>query len=392
MMPVARTLVTLSALVLVCTALAASSAVSSEDAASAVRVSIVDGGQADASRRFVLRGAHPDDVAAALAAQGAPPLRVHVLDEDGAPAPLPVAGRFLASGDDSGLAFVPSFPLEPGLVYRVSFDRARLKRSRVEHDSVDLASAPATGPRARVTAVYPSPDVLPENLLKFYVHFSAPMMRGYQSEQVRLVDIESGEVVRDGFLLLDEELWDPSGTRLTVFFDPGRIKRGVRPKEEIGTPLREGSRYELRIDAAWPDVSGRPLGAPHRKAFRVGPPDRTPPSPERWKVSRPTPGSRDALVVRTDEPVDRALLERVVTVRNPYDRPLAGTVRIDDAEKRWTFEPAEPWRVGMHFLVVGGTLEDLAGNRPGRPFETEVTDRPGGRIAAPSVRIPLDIE
>ena len=77
----------------------------------------------------------------------------------------------------------------------------------------------------KVAAVYPSKSALPENQLKFYVHFCAPMSRGEAYERIHLSN-ERGEEVEFPFLELGEELWDDSGTRFTLFFDPGRIKLG----------------------------------------------------------------------------------------------------------------------------------------------------------------------
>mgnify|MGYP003346898067 CR=1 FL=1 len=76
-----------------------------------------------------------------------------------------------------------------------------------------------------VTQIYPSADVLPENTLKFYVHFSAPMSRGHSYDHIRLLD-EANRPVELAFLELAEELWSPDMLRLTLLMDPGRIKRG----------------------------------------------------------------------------------------------------------------------------------------------------------------------
>ena len=59
-------------------------------------------------------------------------------------------------------------------------------------------------------------------------------------------------------LELDQELWDREGQRLTVLFDPGRIKRGVLPRDEVGSALFEGSAYTLVIDSKWHDANGAP--------------------------------------------------------------------------------------------------------------------------------------
>ena len=65
-----------------------------------------------------------------------------------------------------------------------------------------------------MTHVYPSRAMLPENLLRLYIHFSAPMSRGEAYRRIRLLDA-TGKPVDDPFLELDEELWsrDGSGSR-----------------------------------------------------------------------------------------------------------------------------------------------------------------------------------
>src|SRR5260370_1316673 len=73
----------------------------------------------------------------------------------------------------------------------------------------------------------------PENDLKFYIHFSAPMSRGDSYKRIKLPD-EKGKALDMPFLELDQDLWDSAAQRLTVFCDPGRIKRGLKPREEFG--------------------------------------------------------------------------------------------------------------------------------------------------------------
>ena len=105
--------------------------------------------------------------------------------------------------------------------------------------------------------VYPSRDLLPENLLQFYIFFSAPMSRGEAYRRITLLDIATGKIVDAPFLELDEELWSPDGTRFTLVFDPGRIKRGLKPREEVGPVLEAGKSYSLVIDRQWLDALGK---------------------------------------------------------------------------------------------------------------------------------------
>jgi hypothetical protein len=102
--------------------------------------------------------------------------------------------------------------------------------------AVDLDLAPPSGtprPATLVESVSPSAEVLPENLLRFYFQFSAPMSRGEAYSHIRLLNA-AGRAVADPFLELNEELWSGDGRRFTLLFDPGRIKRGLKPREEVG--------------------------------------------------------------------------------------------------------------------------------------------------------------
>jgi len=90
-----------------------------------------------------------------------------------------------------------------------------------------------------VQHVFPSAAALPANQLKFYVQFSAPMSRGEAWKHIRLLNHE-GKPVDLPFLELDQELWDPNYQRLTILFDPGRIKRGLLPREEAGPIIEQG--------------------------------------------------------------------------------------------------------------------------------------------------------
>jgi hypothetical protein len=276
--------------------------------------------------------------------------------------------------DEGRVVFQPRFPLRPGLAYRVAFDTSRAPGAKLPAvelvKTLKLAAAPA-GPSTKVVALYPTRDLLPENQLKFYIQFSAPMSRGEAYRRVHLLR-QNGERVEDPFLELGEELWDPDGTRFTLFFDPGRIKRGLKPREEVGPSLEAGHSYTLVVDADWSDAAGRSLEAPYRKAFRVGPPDDIQPDVERWKFTPPPAGSRDPLVIQLDEPLDWAMLQRVLVVRDPEGNNLVGQVTTDRQETRWRFVPARPWTAGEYKLEIDAALEDLAGNSLERPFEVDV--------------------
>src|SRR5262249_56091734 len=117
--------------------------------------------------------------------------------------------------------------------------RGHPEKSRADEGVSDAADEktfllpkPETVPTV-VEHVYPSRKELPENLLRFYFHFSAPMSRGDVYQYIRLLDA-AGKPIEAPFLELEQELWDESGRRFTLLIDPGRIKRGLKPREEGG--------------------------------------------------------------------------------------------------------------------------------------------------------------
>ncbi len=138
------------------------------------------------------------------------------------------------------LEFRPRFPLAPGVRYRAVFHPPGGSAVEASFDG-PKKSVDAT---TRVEHIYPSAAVLPSNLLKMYIVFSAPMSRGEAWKRIHLLD-EAGRPVIGAFLEIDQELWDPELRRLTVLFDPGRIKRDLVPNLQNGVPVVEGHKYTL---------------------------------------------------------------------------------------------------------------------------------------------------
>ncbi|MFT5031433.1 MAG: hypothetical protein ACI9VS_003902, partial [Candidatus Binatia bacterium] len=71
--------------------------------------------------------------------------------------------------------FMPQFPLDAGLSYIAVFGEFAGAPRVVELFEIPAKPKIST---ASVERVYPSGNVLPENLLKFYLHFTEPMRRG----------------------------------------------------------------------------------------------------------------------------------------------------------------------------------------------------------------------
>ena len=318
---------------------------------------------------------------------------------DGQPAML---GQYGIEGDR--VRFTPRYGLDEGVRYLAILDLGKLpgglssmadeaashQLTWPQRTILEIPRADA-GPPTEVTGVFPTADEVPENLLKFYLHFSAPMSRGEAYRRIRLLD-EQGGAVELPFLEIDQELWDPDGKRLTLLFDPGRVKRDLLPNQEVGPPLRAGRAYTLVVDRAWPDARGRPLASEARKSFRVGPPDHTPPRTSDWRVAPPRSGTRDPLVVSFPEPLDRALLERVVEIWDGSGAPVPGELSVDAGETRLSLTPRAPWKRGDYTLRAATILEDLAGNSLGRAFEVDVFERVEDRFLEVTANLRFQIE
>jgi hypothetical protein len=306
--------------------------------------------------------------------------------------PPPVGGGFEIAA--KRVRFVPRYPLEPGLTYRAVFDRGALTGGpRASQELIREVFPIAQGdirPKTVVTHIYPSVGRLPENHLKFYIHFSAPMSRGEAYRHVHLIDAD-GKEVENVFLELGEELWDGNQQRFTLLFDPGRVKRGLQPREELGPVLVEGRTYSLMVDADWRDAAQVALKDGAKKTFSVGPPDEKALDPAAWRIESPAAGSAEPLVVRFGEPLDHAQIERVVWVATESGQKVPGSISTSDDETCWRFTPARAWAPGRYQLVAETTLEDLAGNSIGRPFEVDEFDPVQKRIETKSVSIPFTI-
>ena len=310
---------------------------------------------------------------------------VRAVSQDGSEGQTPVAGKYAVEGDL--LRFTPLFPFDPGRRYEVRY-RGRADGSAAIRTTVSMRPAAPAAPTV-VTRVFPSADVVPENQLRLYIHFSAPMGRRGGLEHVKLLD-ERGAEVPDPFLPLDAEFWNTDRTRYTVFFDPGRQKRGILPNREMGPSLVAGRRYTLVVDRGWIDGQGHPLERTFTRAFRAGPPELRPLDTASWRVTAPAAGTRDPLSVAFPAPLDHGLLLRAVGVRRD-GRTVAGDVSIDAHETRWSLTPVEAWTAGGYELIALSILEDLAGNRIGRAFEVRGFAREGQERQPDVTRIPFSV-
>lgn len=234
-----------------------------------------------------------------------------------------------------------------------------------------LQPADAGGGAAQVTAIYPSGEVLPENVLRFYLHFSVPMAPGRVADVVRLRD-EAGRSDALAFMSFKQELWSADRTRLTLLIDPGRIKRSIVSQRGIGPALIEGRSYSLTIDEGWSSADGSSTLPGFSTSFRVGSALRTRPCVDRWRWVPPEPGSKAPMVITLDRAFDRHLLLDAVEIVGENGVAIDGVASVGRCETSWSLTPTDPWPEYALRVRVADWLEDVAGNNFSEVLERDI--------------------
>ncbi len=264
------------------------------------------------------------------------------------------------------LSFVPAFRLSPGTAYR-----AILKLPGRDTQSADYTVPAAEArPTAALEKIYPTADHVPANLLKFYLYFSQPMRETegiFDHFQILGAD---GQAVHDPWRR--QSLWSDDGRRLTLLIHPGRIKRGVNLREELGPVLRPGQRYTLVIDEGALDAGGRPIGKRYEKQFTADDEVSRRLTLARWQLELPQAGTTEPLRITFNQALDHALARRLIRVKNAAGEFIAGQVALGSQERSCSFTPAQPWRKESYLLTADDLLEDLAGNTPSRVFDADL--------------------
>ena len=196
---------------------------------------------------------------------------------------------------------------------------------------------------------------------------------------------------REAFLEMPEELWDPERKRLTIFFDPGRIKRGVQPNLQLGLPLVAGRSYRLEIDKHWLDEQGATLLDNFQKEFEVLSVDRNSPNPKLWSVDVPSAGSKEPLRLDFHEAMDYGLLNSALAILTRKGEVVSGRITISNEEQTWHFVPLLVWAPGTYQIAVNTWLEDLAGNNIRRKFDVDLNNPEDTPLEMKVLNIPFEL-
>lgn len=268
-----------------------------------------------------------------------------------------IQGQFSLEGEQ--LFFKPYYPFEEGLTYRMRF------KSHPKNDSYAWREfkigEKAEVAQAELLKIYPTATELPENLLRFYFYFQTPMQREVALDHISLID-EEGKEDRHAFMEFKQELWSADGKRLTLLFDPGRIKRGVSTNLALGPALVKGKQYTLRVSEHWEDVYGQALSQSISRTFSVGPAYRIAIDIHNWHLKLPKAGSAEALHLQFDRIMDHALIASMIQIRNENKEMIEGHWEVSEKELSAHFIPDQAWQAGPYQLVLDPSLEDIAGN------------------------------
>lgn len=273
---------------------------------------------------------------------------------------VPVIGDIDINADE--VVFEPLIAFTWGLQYEVYLADKLIA-------SIEIPQKENTEP-PQIISIYPSVSTVPENLLKMYIEFSKPMQEGHAMENLVMVEYNKDTV--SVFLDLQQELWNKEGTILTLWLDPGRIKRGLQPNEKLGNPLQRGGQYRLLVNKYWRDREGQPI-ALYIKDIVVGPRDSISPSINNWEIISPKAGSKEALKIKLQESLDYLLLKNTVRIVDNSSESVVGTIETEANETILVFTPAVAWSAGNYILEVEGRLEDLAGNNLNRLFDEDIS-------------------
>lgn len=282
------------------------------------------------------------------------------------------------SREEGGIVFTPVVPFSYGHRYRIV-----LKNKTIGEFEV---SAPEGLLAPELISIYPTLDTVPENLLKVYLRFSTPMAEGRSLSLITVLRNDR-DTMKGTFLDLQPELWNAEGTLLTLWLDPGRIKRDLIPNKELGNPLQKGEHYTIRIASDWRSKEGQPMTKAYARTFFVRERDERSPDVMKWKLDLPKAGSTDKLDVHFGEPLDYSLVTSAIALSGPEVEMEAITLAVNASERSVSFSPSRPWPAGEYRLTAESRLEDLAGNNLNRLFDRDLSAGQGSSNKAVYERV-----
>lgn len=227
----------------------------------------------------------------------------------------------------------------------------------------------------RLKAIYPKLDTVPENLLKMYFEFDSPMQQTQSMlDFIKVTNLSDNKEV-DIFLSLENELWNLEKTRLTLWLDPGRIKKDLIPNKEQGIPIAQGNSYRIEISPTLENQRGISLGKTYDKTFFVADRDEVKPNTDEWILTVPEKNTLSGLGIKFQESLDYFLIEKNLRILSGSQEEIEGEFVISKKANNVLFVPKKPWKTGVYDIMIAGFIEDLAGNNMNRLFDEDLTKK-----------------
>ncbi len=293
----------------------------------------------------------------------------------------PIVGSWTKKDDN--IYFCPLIPFSKDLTYQARFPKLPYFTFK--------PVPPKNYTLTKLTLIYPSVTQLPENTLKMYLHFSAPMSDGNGYEYLQLIEA-NGDTITAPFLDLKPLLWNEDRTRLTVWFDPGRVKRELLRNKKMGAPLAQGQNYTLHVSKNWKDANGYSLAEGHRKNIEVMAADRVAPVPKAWTIIAPKANTKAPVIIHFGEALDHALAKKSLTIYTKKGKIVKGDITLKENETQWIFTPLIGWQTNPYRIQIKAALEDLAGNNLNRLFDTDLEKQTSKKQALPYYYIDFRVE
>ncbi|MEO1417100.1 MAG: Ig-like domain-containing protein [Bacteroidota bacterium] len=224
----------------------------------------------------------------------------------------------------------------------------------------------SASPPPSVQHIYPDAKRVPANLLKLYIHFEVPMAD--TDPYPFIYFIHEQDTLSKIILKQLPALWNATMDQLTLWIDPGRIKRELGPQAKLGTPFEVGESYTLVVQKGFKSAYGLPLDQDFHQTYIITPADRQSPTPS---LIPPTLHSLDPLTIDFHELMDEGTVEdRVKILFEGKSVPIeTGPSHLGT----YTYIPLQPWQKGTYTVSIASIVEDLAGNNLNRLFDEDLT-------------------
>ncbi|WP_455170338.1 hypothetical protein [Aegicerativicinus sediminis] len=274
----------------------------------------------------------------------------------------PILGNLLWKTDH--FEFVPLIPFTPGLTYSL-----KSKEEELISFEIPLQSKQ----NARLQYWFPQKDTVPQNLLKMYLGFSEQMNKVQDPLQyIKVKDLSNGEVVPI-FLSLENHLWNKDNTELTLWLDPGRIKKDLIPNKESGTPLIANKKYEFIISEQWPTASGASLDHSYSRTFIVTAADNNKLDINKIQLNSIQSNTLRNLNINFNDTWDLIVAMDAIQILKENGDFVEGELEPVQNLYGLKFKPHKNWQPGKYAILIETRAEDLAGNNLLRLFDTDLT-------------------